>query len=160
MNEQSHYRHYLSPIVGWLNLRVSDKGVRSISYIDAPASPLESTDHPIMETLVRELDRYFRGELESFSVPPDPDGGTPFQRKVWKQLIAIPYGRTASYSDIAAAVGNPKAARAVGSANGNNGIPILIPCHRVIKADGGIGGYASGTPIKKALLKLEGTRLP
>jgi len=108
-----------------------------------------------MEKLVRELDRYFRGELESFSVPLDLDDGTPFQRKVWKQLIAIPYGGAASYADIAAAVGNPKAARAVGSANGRNRIPILIPCHRVIKADGGIGGYASGTPIKKALLELE-----
>jgi len=112
-----------------------------------------------METLVAELDRYFKGKPVNFSVPLDPVRGTSFERKVWDQLTAIPYGQTRSYSQIAAAVGKPRAARAVGNANGKNSIPIIIPCHRVVKADGALGGYSSGIQIKKALLELEGVHV-
>jgi O-6-methylguanine DNA methyltransferase len=111
-----------------------------------------------MAKLVAELDHYFKGKPVKFSVPLDPPRGTSFERKVWDQLTAIPYGQTRSYSQIAAAIDKPRAARAVGNANGKNSIPILIPCHRVVKADGGLGGYSSGIPIKKALLELEGVR--
>jgi methylated-DNA-[protein]-cysteine S-methyltransferase len=110
----------------------------------------------MMGALVDELDRYFAGKLTKFTVPLDPASGTPFQRQVWNGLTAIPYGETRSYSGVAQGVGHPGAARAVGSANRRNDIPILIPCHRVIKADGTLGGYASGLKIKKALLELEG----
>jgi methylated-DNA-[protein]-cysteine S-methyltransferase len=108
-----------------------------------------------MTRLIDELDRYFAGNLTTFTVPLDPASGTPFQREVWKALTEIPYGKTSSYSGVARAVGRPKAFRAVGSANGRNDIPILIPCHRVIRADGTLGGYGSGLKIKKALLDLE-----
>jgi O-6-methylguanine DNA methyltransferase len=113
----------------------------------------------MMPKLIEELDRYFRGDPVVFSVPLDPESGTPFQRHVWDELRRIPWGQTRSYGDIASAVGKPGAARAVGSANRANQIPILIPCHRVIKADGSLGGYASGTHIKKRLLELEQVRL-
>jgi methylated-DNA-[protein]-cysteine S-methyltransferase len=111
-----------------------------------------------MSMLVDQLDRYFKKDLHAFTVPVDADKGTPFQRKVWEELKRIPYGQTRSYADLAAAIGNPRAARAVGSANGENPVPILIPCHRVIKADGSLGGYSSGTHIKSLLLELEGVR--
>jgi methylated-DNA-[protein]-cysteine S-methyltransferase len=84
----------------------------------------------------------------------DPETGTLFQRRVWQELILIPYGTTRSYLEIARGVHNPKGSRAVGPANKNNPIPILIPCHRVIKSDGSLGGYDSGIEIKKILLKL------
>jgi len=108
---------------------------------------------------VEELDLYFGKKLKTFSVPLDPASGSVFQRRVWQELIRIPYGETRSYADVAEAVGNSSAARAVGSANGSNCIPILIPCHRVIRADGGIGGYGSGVEIKRKLLELEGVTM-
>jgi len=112
-----------------------------------------------MATLIKELDDYFASEFKRFSVPLDPLEGTPFQRKVWKQLQKIPYGETRSYRDVAIAVGNPAGARAVGLANKRNCIAIVIPCHRVISSNGDLGGYDSGLHIKRALLELEGVKI-
>lgn len=160
MSTKTHVHHFLSPLVGWLELRVSDKGVRSISFVPPPTRLTVLDGNIIMDALVEQLDRYFNGHLTAFTVALDLDQGTPFQRKVWEELARIPHGETRSYAEVAAAVGNPRAARAVGSANGENPIPIVIPCHRVIRADGSLGGYSSGTHIKQALLKLEGVRVP
>ncbi|TFL19997.1 methylated-DNA--[protein]-cysteine S-methyltransferase [Jannaschia formosa] len=102
----------------------------------------------------RQLAAYFAGELTTFTLDLAPEG-TPFQRRVWKALRAIPQGRTATYGEIAAAIGQPGATQAVGRANGANPIPILIPCHRVVAADG-IGGFSGPPEIKHALLALEG----
>jgi AraC family transcriptional regulator of adaptative response/methylated-DNA-[protein]-cysteine methyltransferase len=102
-----------------------------------------------------ELQRYFAGELEAFTVPLLTDG-TEFQERVWAALREIPYGETRSYEEIAQAIGNPKAVRAVGSANGANRIPIVIPCHRVVRADGTLGGYGGELWRKRFLLRLEG----
>ncbi|MCA1960434.1 MAG: methylated-DNA--[protein]-cysteine S-methyltransferase [Desulfomonile sp.] len=159
MSTKTYVHDYFSPVVGWLELRVSDTGVRSISFISPPSSVRKRDGHPIMNRLIEQLDRYFSGDLTAFTVPVDVDTGTPFQRKVWEELTRIPYGETRSYADLAAAIGSPRAARAVGSANGENPVPILIPCHRVVKADGALGGFSSGTHIKQALLKLEGVRV-
>lgn len=156
MTEPEVVHHYFSNLVGWLELRASARGVRSVSFIPQPAAPETSSKNAVMIRLIDELDRYFAGNLTTFTVPLDPASGTPFQREVWKALTEIPYGKTSSYSGVARAVGRPKASRAVGSANGRNDIPILIPCHRVIRADGTLGGYGSGLKIKKALLDLEG----
>lgn len=101
-----------------------------------------------------QLEDYFAGRLKSFSLPLSPEG-TEFQIKVWNALTRIPYGHTASYGDIAKAVGCVSGARAVGGANHRNPIPIIIPCHRVINSDGSIGGYAGGTDIKNKLLEIE-----
>ena len=106
--------------------------------------------------LVRELAAYFRGDTNRFLTPLDLDSGTPFQQKVWKELQRIPHGRTVSYGELARRVGAPKAARAVGQAVGANPIPILIPCHRVIRSNGELGGFSAGLEIKRWLLRHEG----
>lgn len=102
-----------------------------------------------------QLEEYFRGERKVFTVPLDPKG-TEFQKKVWKALLDIPYGEVRSYGEIAAAIGNPKAVRAVGGANHVNPIPIIIPCHRVVAANRSLGGYAFGPEPKEKLLEIEG----
>lgn len=103
---------------------------------------------------IAELREYVRGERKRFTVPLDLRG-TPFQMKVWKALLAIPYGETRSYQQIAHEVGNPRASRAVGMANHYNPVGIIVPCHRVIARDGSLGGYAGGLKMKERILKLE-----
>ena len=110
-------------------------------------------DAPFVE-VVRQLNAYFAGELQDFDVALDPQG-TAFQQSVWQALTAIPYGSTCSYGAIAEAVGKPKASRAVGAANGQNPIPIIIPCHRVIGSTGKLTGFGGGLPAKVTLLELE-----
>ena len=102
----------------------------------------------------RQLTAYFAGKLRDFDLPVAPDG-TAFQRSVWGQLQHIPYGETISYGELARRLGNPKAVRAVGLANGSNPISIVIPCHRVIGSNGSLVGYGGGLPVKQALLSLE-----
>ena len=110
---------------------------------------------PLLEEAARELDAYFQGRRRTFAVPLAP-AGTPFQQRVWAELREIPFGATASYGEIAARIGNPRACRAVGMANHRNPIAILIPCHRVVGRSGSLVGYAGGLDIKRALLELEG----
>ena len=102
-----------------------------------------------------QLNLYFTGKSKKFLCPIDIYGGTDFQRQVWKKLMNIPYGKTWSYKCLAGAVKNPKANRAVGNANGKNPISVIIPCHRVIRRNGDLGGYGGGPPIKQFLLDLE-----
>jgi methylated-DNA-[protein]-cysteine S-methyltransferase len=112
-----------------------------------------------LETAVSELVLYFRGRLDRFSVPVDYSWcATPFAARVWEALLAIPYGQSLSYGGVAARIGMPSAARAVGGAAGRNPIPILIPCHRVIGGDGRLTGFSSGLRIKIALLAIEAGR--
>lgn len=106
------------------------------------------------QSTVRQLKEFFAGQRRQFEVPLDPMG-TAFQRQVWKALCAIPYGQTRSYGAIAQAIGRPGAARAVGAANGQNPIAIIIPCHRVIGAGGELTGFGGGLPCKQKLLELE-----
>jgi len=102
-----------------------------------------------------QLDAYFAGTLRTFTVPLDPLG-TFFQQRIWEEVIAIPYGQTVTYQDLAQALGNPMGAQAVGAAVGSNPIAVLIPCHRVIGSDGSLKGYAWGLDLKKTLLTHEG----
>ena len=111
-----------------------------------------------MREAIRQLAAYFAGELEIFDLPLAPEG-TPFQLAVWRRLNDIPYGETISYGELARRLGNPKASRAVGLANGANPIPIVIPCHRVIGSNGKLTGYGGGLPIKEKLLALERRQL-
>ncbi len=116
--------------------------------------------HPVRcEEVTRQLSEYLAGRRRSFSLSVDP-GGTDFQRRVWAAVGEIPYGRTSTYGAVAERLGDPKTVRAVGRANGANPIPIVIPCHRVVGADGNLVGYGGGLPLKSALLELEGARLP
>ena len=113
-------------------------------------------DHlPLFEMARRQLEEYFAGVRQNFDLPLDP-GGTDFQRWVWRALLDIPYGKAISYRELARRVDRPKGFQAVGQANGKNPLPILIPCHRVIGADGSLGGYSGGLDRKRFLLDLEG----
>jgi len=115
---------------------------------------LVAGESAIIRQLRRELDEYFRGERREFTVPLHAPG-TPFQMKVWQELLRIPVGTTTTYSRVASAIGHPSAVRAVARANGDNRIAILIPCHRVIGSDGSLTGYGGGLSRKKKLLDLE-----
>ncbi|MCX7825279.1 MAG: methylated-DNA--[protein]-cysteine S-methyltransferase [Verrucomicrobiae bacterium] len=109
----------------------------------------------LLRRLQRDLRDYFEGKPVEFRYPLDLAGATPFQRAVWRALRRIPYGQTRSYAQIARAIGRPRAFRAVGAACGSNPLPLLIPCHRVVASNGGIGGFACGLRWKKYLLSLE-----
>ena len=109
---------------------------------------------PVLDDTRRQLEEYFRGERREFDLPLAPQG-TEFQQRVWRRLREIEYGTTTTYGALAQELGNPNASRAVGLANGSNPIPIVIPCHRVIGANGTLTGFGGGLPIKSALLALE-----
>lgn len=114
----------------------------------------DKENNPVVQQTIKELEEYFAGNRKVFTVPLDLRG-TEFQKKVWEALREIPYGETRSYKEIAEKIGNPKASRAVGMANHRNPIGIVVPCHRVVGANGKLTGYAGGIPMKQALLELE-----
>lgn len=114
----------------------------------------EEKETTLLKEAAKQLTEYFQGKRKRFELPLAPNG-TEFQQKVWKALMDIPFGETRSYGEIAVSVGNPKAARAVGMANNRNPIPIFIPCHRVIGANGKLVGYGGGLEIKEYLLNIE-----
>lgn len=152
-------RTVLSPL-GPLVLRATEHGLSALqigshhqSMMTTPRSEAAALHLDIAEV---ELERYFNGELTQFSVALDLQG-TPFQQQVWQALQAIPFGRTCSYGELAAAIDNPKASRAVGMANGKNPVAIIVPCHRVIGQQGKLTGYAYGVDAKAWLLNLEST---
>ena len=107
------------------------------------------------DILIKQFEDYFNGQLKSFKFPLDLRLGTPFQQKVWKALLTIPYGATRSYKWLAQSIKVPNSARAVGNANGQNPLSIIIPCHRVIRENGELGGYTGGIQVKRNLLELE-----
>jgi methylated-DNA-[protein]-cysteine S-methyltransferase len=114
---------------------------------------IESATGPVGEA-IRQLREYFAGRRREFDLPLAPEG-TEFQKSVWKRLQEIPYGATISYGELAKRVGNANASRAVGAANGKNPLPIVVPCHRVIGANGKLVGFGGGLPVKHALLEIE-----
>ncbi|HET7674451.1 MAG TPA: methylated-DNA--[protein]-cysteine S-methyltransferase [Gammaproteobacteria bacterium] len=127
-------------------------------YSQPPQPDWTQDDKPFAD-VIQQLDEYFSGTRRRFDLPLQPDG-TPFQKTVWQALLDIPYGATESYGTVAKRIGRPKAVRAVGLSNGRNPIPIVIPCHRVIGADGSLTGYGGGLWIKEQLLTLECTQRP
>ncbi len=138
--------------IGALDIACDELGITdiSVSAVDGIRQATELTDR-----CATQLAEYFNGTRTGFDLPLSPRG-TDFQQKVWNALLTIPYGETRSYKDIAVQIGNPKATRAVGMANNRNRIMIVIPCHRVIGADGSLVGYGCGLDIKEKLLKIEG----
>jgi len=150
-----------SPI-GNLKLVGSEKGLAAILWEnDKPQrvrvrASIEDKNHPVLLETERQLNEYFEGKRSAFSIPLDPIG-TKFQNDVWRELSAIPFGETRSYQEIANKLGNPRATRAVGAANGRNPIAIIVPCHRVIASSGKLTGFAGGLNAKAHLLNLEST---
>lgn len=155
------YTRIESP-VGRLLLASDAQGLRQVSFESskraAAVQPDWSEDKAPFAEVIRQLQAYFRGELKAFDLPLAPEG-TEFQLRVWNSLRTILYGETISYAQLAQKIGNPKAVRAVGLANGCNPIPIIIPCHRVIGSDGSLTGFGGGLPNKKRLLALESRQL-
>ena len=144
-----YFESFDSPL-GAITVEADDSFVTAVRFMCSS----EQNPNAVTELAVKELLEYFNGERKSFTVRCS-FGGTPFQNKVWSALCDIPYGETASYSDIAKNVGSPNACRAVGSANNKNPVPIIVPCHRVIGKNGALVGYAGGIEIKKKLLQIE-----
>jgi methylated-DNA-[protein]-cysteine S-methyltransferase len=140
----------ISSPIGPLCLTVADDG--AVTRIDFGAGDV--SDDPRFAPLVAELAEYFAGERTAFDLPLRPRGSE-FEQLVWAELLRIPYGETVSYGEIAARIGHPGKARAVGRANARNPIAIVCPCHRVIGSDGSLTGYAGGLESKRALLELE-----
>lgn len=145
--------YYTSP-VGVLQLTADEVGLCGVSFVQQTTEPSTGTGNDLLDQAARELEEYFTGQRRAFDVPLSLHG-TPFQRRVWTALQQIPYGETRSYAQVAAMAGAPRACRAVGMANHRNPVSILVPCHRVIQADGGLGGYNGGLEIKRFLLQME-----
>ncbi len=168
---------YRSPF-GELTLFASDRGLTAVTFNDPvwdrsdivtkqfvlnpqayPRGDIKQDDAHFTH-IIRELNSYFNGKLRSFTAPIDyGDSGTDFQRSVWNALQEIPYGSVVTYGELAEKIGNAKAARAVGLANNRNPLAIIVPCHRVIGANGRLVGYAGGLPFKRSLLELEGVTI-
>ena len=147
-----------SPI-GKIRIYVSDKGIIRICIGQTPlfknsCAPSSSRAKTLLDRALKELSEYFAGEKCEFTVPVYLRG-TGFELKVWNAVKRIPYGETRTYKDIAAEIGSPRAFRAVGNALSRNPVPILIPCHRVVRSNGKLGGYTAGIKVKKYLLELE-----
>jgi methylated-DNA-[protein]-cysteine S-methyltransferase len=141
----------ISSPIGPLRVTVADDG--ALTGIGFGAG--EVSDDPRFEPAVTQLTEYFQGERTAFDLQLRPEVGSDFERRVWRELMSIPYGETASYGEIAARIGHPGKARAVGRANGRNPIAIVCPCHRVIGSDGSLTGYGGGLDKKRTLLDLE-----
>ena len=143
----------LATPIGRLRLSGDEDSLRAIEF---GARPRASEPVPAaLREAARQLEAYFAGRLRTFELPLAPEG-TAFQKRVFRALRAIPYGETRSYAELARRLAAPRAARAVGAASGRNPLPIVIPCHRLIASDGGLGGYAAGSRVKRLLLELEG----
>jgi methylated-DNA-[protein]-cysteine S-methyltransferase len=148
--------------VGTLTLVASDAGLRAVLWprepthgrVPWPTDTTEDPSHRVLAAASCQLTEYFAGERRVFDVPIDLDG-TPFQVKVWRSLATIPYGETTTYGAQARQLGDARKARAVGAANGKNPVSIILPCHRVIGADGALTGFGGGLETKQALLDLE-----
>ncbi len=154
----SQYEAYYQSEIGLIRVTGSGAGVSSLYFVKDDEKPADSKTPACLQDCITQLDEYFKGRRRDFSLKLQPEG-TEFQKAVWQQLLNISYGKTSSYGDIAAALGDKNAMRAVGSANGKNPISIIVPCHRVIGSNGKLIGYGGGLWRKEWLLKHEGSLL-
>src|SRR4030042_1859662 len=162
--ETIYYSSFDSPFLRKVFVASTEKGVCMVDFLKTEKVFLSRLkerfpgkivrDHQKNKDFLDQLKKYLKGELQRFDCKVD-FRGTPFQKRVWSALAKIPYGQTRSYKEIAQAIGHPKAFRAVGNANGKNLLPLIIPCHRVIESNGGLGGFGHGIKVKKQLLDFE-----
>ena len=147
---------FLETPIGWLEITGSELGIQRVRRVEKQGDEIAilTENHPI-SACKQQLSDYFAGKRQSFDLPFDWSGEADFNQKVWAELLKIPFGKTVSYSDIAERIGSPKAVRAVGLANRNNRIAIIVPCHRVIGKSGDLHGYFYGLETKMQLLRLE-----
>ncbi len=162
--ENIYYSSFDSPLLKKVFVASTVRGVCMVDFLKSEKVFLRRLKERFPGKVIRndrknrnvlnQLKEYLRGELQRFDCKLDFKG-TPFQKRVWSALAKIPYGQTRSYKEIARAIGHPRAFRAVGNANGQNSIPLIIPCHRVIESNGGLGGFGHGVQVKKELLGFE-----
>lgn len=155
------YTTHIDSPLGGITLAATDKGLAGVWFDQQRHWPdmtgwQPRDDHPVLREAAVQLGDYFTGRRQHFDLPLDLSHGTAFQQSVWQALLAIPAGKTTSYGALSVGVGNPAAVRAVGAAVGRNPISVIVPCHRVLGADGSLTGYAGGLERKTALLELEG----
>ncbi|WDZ52961.1 methylated-DNA--[protein]-cysteine S-methyltransferase [Acinetobacter vivianii] len=156
---------YMDSPVGALKLVAHDQALVAVMWDNEDhkrvrlAELVEDCQHPMLHKVKQQLEEYFAGQRQQFDLPLDFQG-TAFQQQVWQALLNIPYGETRSYKEIAVQLGNEKAVRAVGAANGKNPISIIAPCHRVIGSSGALVGFAGGLDKKQILLSLEQSQIP
>ncbi len=154
----TYYCYFSSPL-GRITIVENGQAISQLHIGEAPCLPeAQQCQTPLLESACAQLEEYFSGKRRIFDLPLAPVG-TAFQKKAWNALLTIPYGQTRTYKDMALAIGCPKGFRAVGLANNKNPIAILIPCHRVIGANGKLVGYAGGVHLKRFLLELEGVHV-
>lgn len=149
-----YYFTYFLPLIGEVSLLSTEGEIEGIYFSKSEISQAKKEETSLIRSAKLQLEEYLKGKRREFDLPLNPKG-TDFQMRVWKELMKIPYGSTASYREIAERMGNPNACRAVGMANHRNPISILIPCHRVIGSNGKMVGYGGGLERKKRLLELE-----
>ncbi len=147
-----HCIYKYNSIIGDIFISADENFLLSVKFVNH--NFIENKENKIIKQTIKQLDEYFNGKRKKFELPLNPKG-TEFQKKVWLQLMNIPYGKTATYKDIATLIGNTNASRAVGNANNKNPIAIIIPCHRVIGSNNKLTGYAGGLDKKEKLLNLE-----
>ena len=147
-----HCIYKYNSIIGDIFISADENSLLSVKFVNH--NFIENKENKIIRQTIKQLDEYFNGKRKKFELPLNPKG-TEFQKKVWLQLMNIPYGKTATYKDIATLIGNTNASRAVGNANNKNPIAIIIPCHRVIGSNNKLTGYAGGLDKKEKLLNLE-----
>ena len=162
--QKIYYSFFDSDLLKKVFVASTERGVCAVDFLKTEKTFLRELKERFVGEIVKDdrknkkavgqLRKYLNGELRRFDCRLDFKG-TPFQKKVWSALSKIPYGQTRSYQDIAKSIGHPKAFRAVGNANGQNSIPLIVPCHRVIESSGGLGGFGHGIKVKKRLLDLE-----
>lgn len=162
--EKIYYSLFESSFLKKVFVASTERGVCMVDFLKSEKIFLKDLKERFLGEIIRDdrknkkvlsqLKKYLNGELKHFDCPLDIKG-TPFEKRVWSALAKIPYGQVRSYKEIAEAIGHPKAFRAVGNANGRNSLPLIIPCHRVIENNGGLGGFGHGLKVKKRLLNLE-----
>ena len=157
------YTAHIDSPLGGITMAATDQGLAGVWFDQQRHWPdtagwIPKDDHPALLEAAAQLHDYFAGRRERFDMQLDLSHGTAFQQSVWQALLAIPQGATKTYGALSAEVGNPAAVRAVGAAVGRNPISVIVPCHRVLGADGSLTGYAGGLHRKTALLELEGAR--
>jgi len=162
--EKIYYSFFESPLFKKVFVASTERGICMLDFLTSEKDFLKKLKERFPGEIIKDdqknrnvlgqLKQYLKGRLQRFDCKLDLRG-TSFQRKVWSALIKIPYGQTQSYKEVAQAIGHPKAFRAVGNANGQNSIPLIIPCHRVIESNGGLGGFGHGVRVKRQLLNFE-----
>ena len=162
--EKIYYSFFDSPLVKRVFVASTERGICMVDFLTSEKAFMQELKERFPGEIVRDdrkhkdvisqLNRFLQGKLKRFDCAQDLRG-TLFEKKVWSRLAKIPYGTTQSYKEIAESIGHPKAFRAVGNANGSNPIPLILPCHRVIESNGGLGGYGHGLKVKRQLLDLE-----